>query len=119
MGSHWMTVRHEQRAELILCSAPRIADTLDGYRVSLQTRKLRPQAVDTYLRDRSLYVRFLGEEATVADVTQDSIEEFQATRTHLALGTNWKLLTTIRSYCRYFIHTASRGLMGLRHCEGG
>jgi integrase/recombinase XerD len=97
------TVVRAGRSRSALVVAPRIDDTLEGYRGWLAGRKLRPRAIDTYLRDLKTFVAFLGDEPQVADITLENIERFQADRAHLAGSTIAKYLTVVRSYCRYCI----------------
>lgn len=80
-----------------------LGETVDGYRVWLATRKLRPRAIATYLRDLTRYFGYLGDAATVADVTQETIEAYQASRAHLSGATLGKDLTIIRSYARWCV----------------
>jgi len=60
------------------------------------------------LRDLRTFVAFLGEEPTIADVTLENIERFQADRAHLAGSTMAKYLSIVRSYCRYCIRKKLR-----------
>lgn len=88
-----------RRVDVVYTTTPSIAGTLTQYEAALKRRKLRPRTVGTYLRDLTLFVRFLGENATVADITVDAIEGYHDTRIELAGSTLSKDLTVIRSYC--------------------
>jgi site-specific recombinase XerD len=91
--------------------------TVDGYRVWLTVRKLRPRAIDTYVRDLERYFRHLGDAATVADVTVESIEAYAASRAHLSGATLGKDLTVIRSHAKYCIRKRLRADDPTQHID--
>jgi site-specific recombinase XerD len=80
-----------------------LGETVDGYRTWLAVRKFRPRAISTYLRDLGRYFDYLGDGAAVADVTQETIEAYQASRSHLSGATLGKDLSVIRSYARWAV----------------
>lgn len=90
-------------SQLELHALPFIRDTLAAYEAHLKRRKLRPRAVATYLRDLRLFVRSLGDEASVLDVSVETIERYHDGRIELTGSTLSKDLTVIRSYCVWCI----------------
>lgn len=84
-----------------LVTSPAILGTLDSYCAYLAGRKIRPRTRDTYRRELCAFAAWLGDEATVADVTTDRIGDYQASIEHLAASTIGKKLSAIRSWCRW------------------
>lgn len=99
----------EERTVIIeLATSPAIRDTLESYAAALAGRKLRPRAIETYLKTVMRYTAWLGECATVAAITADSIGRYQIARGHLASATIAKDLSAVRSYCRWCIRAKLR-----------
>jgi site-specific recombinase XerD len=78
-----------------------IVETLDSYVAYLAGRKVRPRARDVYRREVAALARWIGPDATVADVTPDLLGRYQAAIEHLAAATIGKKLSAIRSWCRW------------------
>lgn len=105
-----MDTRTDLGAVVRLASAPTIGRTLDGFAADLAgKKKLRPRAIETYLRAVRRFAAWLGEESTHAEITEASIGRYQIAKGHLAPATIGKELSAIRAYCRWCIRA------GLRH----
>lgn len=87
---------------------PLIASTIASYEEYLAGRKMRPRAIDTYVRELRYLLRQLGEDATNADITAQTLGRYQIARRHLAAATIRKTLTVIRSYCRWAMSVGLR-----------
>lgn len=100
----------EQRTETKtqLATSPVITSTLESYVGYLAGRKLRPRAIETYLKTMRRYADWLGDEPTVASVDVDSIGRYQAARGGKAAATIAKDLSAIRSYTRWCIRAGLR-----------
>lgn len=101
---------HITRAQLSeLAAAPMIEGTLDGFAADLLGRKkLRPRAVDTYLRGVRRFMRWLGQDPSIVEITKESIGRYQLAIGHLAAATIGKEICAIRAYCRWSIHAGLR-----------
>lgn len=101
----------EQRTEtrVELATSPAILGTLDSYAGYLAGRKLRPRAIETYLKTLKRFAAWLSDEPTVASVDADSIGRYQIARGALASATIAKDLSAIRAYCRWCIRAKLRG----------
>ena len=88
--------------------APQIAATLDSFAASMAARKVRDRTVDTYVRAVRRFGVSLGDEATIADVTAETIGQYRLARRALAAATLGKDLSAIRAYCRYLIRAKIR-----------
>lgn len=88
--------------------SPQIAGTLDSFTAHLAAKKTRPRTIATYGKALHGYVVFLGEESTVADVTEASIGRYQIARSELKPATIAKDLSAIRAYCRWCIRAGLR-----------
>lgn len=93
----------------VFTSSPQIADTLSSYAAYLAGRKGRPRAIATYVRQIRAFGVWLGENASVAQITADSIGRFQIARSDKAAATISKQLSAIRSYCRWCLSVGLRG----------
>lgn len=89
-----MSVRERTEQQVVV----RIADTLEAYESWLASRKLRNQAIETYLKEIRRFVAWLGGEATIDQVSPLHIARYQASRRHLAASSLQKTLTAVRSY---------------------
>jgi len=100
----------EQRTETAtrLAESPVIAETLESYAGYLGGRKLRPRAIETYLKTVTRFAAWLGDESTVASVSADSIGRYQIARSDKAAATIAKDLSAIRSYTRWCIRAHLR-----------
>ena len=95
--------------ELQLAESPAIMGTLASYAGHLAGRKLRPRAIETYLKSVKRFAAHLGDESTIAEVSADSIGRYQVARGHLAASTIARDLSAIRSHCRWCIRAKLRG----------
>jgi len=92
-----------------LAAAPRILDTLESFAADLAgKKKLRPRAIETYIRAMRRFAAWLGEESTHAEITEDAIGRYQIAKSHLAPATIGKELSAIRAYCRFLIRAGLR-----------
>lgn len=88
--------------------APAIAETVEGFREHLLGRKFTDSTVDTYARALGAFMRFLGDEPTIAEITPETIDRYQVARRHKAAATIAKDLTAIRAYARYLMRAKLR-----------
>jgi site-specific recombinase XerD len=102
------TQLRQDTAALDLVVSPRIAGTLDAYTAHLAGRKVRPRARDVYRREVGAFARALGDESTIAAVTETSITRYQDALGHLAASTIGKKLSAIRSWCRWCVRVGLR-----------
>lgn len=86
-----------------LAVAPTIESTIPSYEAGLAASKVRPRAAQTYLKSVRAFATWLGEHATVADVTEGAIARYQVARRDKAAATIAKELSAIRSWCRWCI----------------
>lgn len=93
---------------MTLLESPQIAATLGSYEEHLASTKMRPRTIDTYLRELRYYIRFLGEEPTIAQMTQQTITRYHIRRRDLAAGTIRKGLCVLRSYAQWCIQEGLR-----------
>lgn len=91
-----------------LAESPQITGTLDAYEAALLARKFTDATVETYRKALTAFAAFLGEHATIADITAESIGRYQVERRKRAAATIAKDLTAIRSYCRWSIRMRLR-----------
>src|SRR5262245_61209321 len=92
-----------------LASVPTIASTLESFAADLAgKRKLRPRAIETYVRAMRRFAAWLGEEATSAEITSEAIGRYQIAKAHLSPATIGKELSAIRSYARWCIRVSLR-----------
>lgn len=91
-----------------LVTSPRIVDTLDSFAAGLAGRKVRPRAIETYVKAVRRFALWLGDAATVVGVSADAIGRYQIARGHLAAATIAKDLSAIRAYCRWCIRVGLR-----------
>jgi len=98
----------QDRQLSVLVASPAIGGTLDSYANALYARKFTDQTVATYLKAMRAFGRFLGDESTIGEITQESIDRYQISRRRRAAATIAKDLTAIRSYCRYLIRARLR-----------
>jgi len=95
-------------AAMTLATSPTIASTIPSYEEHLAGDKLQPRAIDTYLRELRAFIRQLGEEPTVAQVSYQTITRYKIARRDLAPATIRKMLTVIRSYSKWCIQAGLR-----------
>ena len=91
-----------------LAVAPRIADTLGGYEDDLGVRKLSPRTADTYLREVRAVACWLGDDATLADLSKETIGRYQRERKMKAASTLAKTVAALRSYCAWCVDAGLR-----------
>jgi integrase/recombinase XerD len=91
-----------------LATSPAILDTLESYASHLAGRKLRDRTVDTYAHGVRQFAAFLGDESTVASITNESIGRYQLSRRSLAAATLGKDISAIRSYTRWCLRARLR-----------
>lgn len=92
-----------------IATSPQIAGTLDSYAAALAgQQKLRPRTIETYLRSLRRFLAWLGDDATIAAITLDSIGRYQIAKAHLAPAMIAKELSAIRSYTRWCIRAHLR-----------
>jgi len=92
----------------LLIAAPTIESTLLSYEASLAASKMRPRAMQTYMKSVRAFAVWLKDEATAADVTEDAIGRYQVARREKAAATIAKELSAIRSYVRWCIRSRLR-----------
>jgi integrase/recombinase XerC len=95
--------------ETRLATSPAILGTLASFGAALSGRKVRPRTIETYHKVVTAFAAWIGDEATIADVSADSIGRYQIARGRLAAATIAKDLSGIRSYCRWCIKAKLRG----------
>lgn len=89
--------------------APGILGTMGSFAADLgNRRRLQPRAVETYCKAVRRFVVWLGDEATVADITFDAIGRWQLQHGHLAPATVGKELSALRAYCRWCMRAGLR-----------
>lgn len=94
--------------ETRLATSPAILGTLDSFSATLSGQKLRPRTIVTYTKVVRAYAAWLGEDATIAMVTSDSIGRYQIARGGLSAATIGKDLSGIRAYCRWCVRAKLR-----------
>jgi site-specific recombinase XerD len=104
-----LTELTEWGTETRLATSPVITGTLPSFAAALAGRKVRPRTIATYAKVVTAFTAWLGDEATIADISADSIGRYQITRGHLAAATIAKDLSGIRAYCRWAIRAKLRG----------
>jgi site-specific recombinase XerD len=87
--------------ETRLASSPAILGTLESFGAALAGHKTRARTITTYRKAVRAFARALGDESTVADMTQESIGRYQIARGEKAAATIAKDLSAIRAYCRW------------------
>lgn len=92
----------------VLAVAPTIESTIPSYEAGLGAAKMRPRAIKAYLKSARAFASWLGDDATVADVNEESIVRYQLARRDRAAGTIAKDLSVIRSYVRWCIRVGLR-----------
>lgn len=65
------------RTQLEYVAAPRLVDLIPLYERYLIGEKRRPQGIERYLWVIGRYVQFLGDDATMADVTANSVRRYK------------------------------------------
>jgi site-specific recombinase XerD len=81
---------------------PTIEELLPDYRAHLVARGHRKQGVARYMDQLKAFVRFVGKETTVTEITAKVIRRYQATMAEqCGAGTVGNALTAIRSFCRW------------------
>jgi site-specific recombinase XerD len=93
----------------LMTTHPILKSYVAAYRTHLVARGHRPRGVDRYIDQIRAFIRYLGPDATMADVHTESITNYQE---HLARrcmsGTVGNALTSIRSFCRWAIQAGLR-----------
>lgn len=95
-------------AARVLHASPPITDLLEPFAAALLGRKLSARTVETYVKSVRLFVTWLGEEATIAEITSERIMVYQADQRRKASATIGKYLCAIRAFCRYLIRAKLR-----------
>lgn len=105
-----MQTERKTRPQQQLSSAPTIEGTLEDFAADLTARKkLRPRAVDTYLRSMRRFVAWFDhEQPVVGEITYEVICRYQLAIGHLAPATIGKELCAIRAHSRWCIHAGLR-----------
>jgi site-specific recombinase XerD len=91
----------QQRAALMI--SPRITSTMPGFRAYLASKKKRPRTQDSYCYHVAQFATWLGEEATLADMTDASIGLYMVERADWSAGTMRLCLSAIRRHARWCI----------------
>lgn len=94
--------------DLRIEASPRVLGTLASFSAALAGRKVRPRTIATYGKVVRAFSAWLSDEATIADITAESIGRYQITRGHLASATISKDLSGIRAYCVWCIDAELR-----------
>jgi len=100
----------EQRTEIRieLATSPAILDTLESFAIGLAARKLSVRTIDTYRRSMKTFVRWLGDDATIAAIQPPRLLGYQISRRDRDAATIGKDLSAIRAYCRWCIRAGLR-----------
>lgn len=78
-----------------------LEDLLPAYEQFLYSQKHRPRGVKRYLYALRRFFEFLGTDATMDDITQESIADYRLSIAHMSSATIGNELTSIRSFCRW------------------
>lgn len=83
---------------------PRLTDLLPDYLAYLTGKGHRPCGRQKYLDNLKLFNRWLGEEATTADLTEERITAYRDARAgQVRPGTVFNELVCVRSFCRWCV----------------
>jgi site-specific recombinase XerD len=80
-----------------------IQDLIPDYVAALEGRKRSPQTIVRYVYNLRRFLRWLGEDAELAEITPEVLELYQASLGHLSASTIINALSTIRDFCRWSI----------------
>lgn len=92
-----------------LATQPRLIDLLPHWKATRIAQGWRPRGIEAYRNQLELYFVWLGEDATVSDVTTLTIAEYQE-----HIGARWRALTisqalsAIRAFCRWLVDRGFR-----------
>lgn len=100
-------IQHDSTSA-VLHIAPRIRDTLGCYEDDLFARKLSQRTIDTYLREIRAVSAWIDADATLADLTPQSIAAYQRSRKSFAAATLGKTVAALRSYCAWCVRSDLR-----------
>lgn len=103
MGSEITTGVHTR-----LAASPAILGTLESFSATLAGHKTRPRTIATYRKAVRAFANHLGDESTVAEITPESIGQYQIVRGDKAAATIAKDLSAIRAYCRWCVRAKLR-----------
>lgn len=103
-----MVIERQTGVEVRIEASPCVLGTLTSFSAALAGRKTRPRTIETYCKVVTRFSAYLGDEATIADVSADSIGRYQIARGHLAAATISKDLSGIRAWCRWAIRAKLR-----------
>lgn len=102
-----MDTQTQTRVELR--AAPTIESTMEGFALAMKARKLSVNTIASYRKCVRAFDRDLGgDDATIADITIDTIDAFQEELSEREPSTISKYLSAIRAYCRYLIRAKLR-----------
>lgn len=88
---------------------PAILGTLDSFVGGMAgQKKLRPRAIETYVRAVKRFAAWIGDDSTIADITHEAIGRYQVAKAHLKPATIAKELSAIRAYCRWCVRAKLR-----------
>lgn len=79
--------------------------TIVRWDAALRAHGRRPRGVDRYAEQARAFARWMGDDATIADVDADRIEDYLVERTRAGWAPSTRLgaLTAIRSLCRWAV----------------
>jgi site-specific recombinase XerD len=83
-------------------------DLLPQYERFLAGKKRSQRGIERYRYALKRYFHYLGPEATLEQITQATIEEYQESIAHLSGSTIGNALSCIRSFCRWAIRRGFR-----------
>lgn len=98
-----MTTTTTTRQAIDFVTAPLIAELTPHWLLWLKVRRLSDRTIETYGKNLRVFVEFLGDAPTVADLTTNAIEDFMIARLDLATSSVIKHLTAARSFVRWAI----------------
>lgn len=84
-----------------LAVSPRIADTLEEYETFLRIQRKRPRTIEAYRYELQRFMEWSGEETRLDELTTARIVAYQARCEQLSTATVRKILSVLRSYCRW------------------
>jgi site-specific recombinase XerD len=87
---------------------PTIQSLIPSYTAALEGRKRSPQTIVRYVYNLKRFLRWLGEDAEIEEITPDVLELYQVSIGHLSASTIINSLSTIRNFCRWAIKAKLR-----------
>jgi site-specific recombinase XerD len=85
-----------------------ITDLLPQYKAALLGKKRSRRTVESYVYILRRFERWMGENNDLADITLETLEDYQASIGHLSGSTIINALSSIRDFCRWTIRKKYR-----------